>query len=153
MPKQPKNALERAMAAMAATEPAQVAVGQSTILGAAVDAALTSVASEGGIAESSAAPQPVEVPAEFLEYPFKIASAHRHLTTFCQLGGHKYITPKEYERMCLVVAGDERRLIQRILLVLAQRAQLAGDVLTRDQVRLFTMLHEREALLKHLALA
>jgi len=85
------------------------------------------------------------------EADLKITPAtHRLLPLFKKIDQKNYFTIEEYDRICLIVAGDKRRAIQRLILGIYQRAQKAKDGDEAHRARFLIALHEAEKLEENL---
>ncbi len=66
----------------------------------------------------------------------------RLLPTFQKIDKKEYFSEEEFDRICLLVAGDSKRAVQRLLLGLYQRALLKHDDAEVKRTRLMISLHE-----------
>jgi|PlaIllAssembly_1097288.scaffolds.fasta_scaffold50642_3 hypothetical protein len=96
------------------------------------------------------APEPKPEPAP-PEAPL-IPAAIRYLKLFRKINTKGYFTDMEYNRICLIVAGDRRRILQRLLIGLYQRAQQHHDGAEASRARLLMSLHDAGRLEENLEL-
>jgi hypothetical protein len=96
----------------------------------------------------------VEVPAESVEEKITIPrglapSTRRNFRMFLKLDHKKYYSVAEFDRLCMMVGGDSRRMFQRLLLGINQRAFIVKDVREVKRTRFLLDLHERGLLFKN----
>jgi hypothetical protein len=82
--------------------------------------------------------------------PEIIPAARRNFTLFRKIDHREYYSLDEFNRICLVAGGNQRRIFQRLILGVQQRAQARRDVEEIKRARLMLDLHERGQLIKSL---
>ncbi len=79
-------------------------------------------------------------------------AALRHYEVFRKIDIKHFLSDEEFNKVCLIVCGDRRRIFQRVLLGMYQRAHVKSDEEEIKRVRLLMALHERGVLLQNLDL-
>ena len=74
----------------------------------------------------------------------------RLLPTFHKIDKSEYFSEEEFDRICLMTAGDVRRAIQRLILGIYQRALTKHDDAQVKRARLMISLHESNKLEENL---
>lgn len=76
--------------------------------------------------------------------------AKRLYPLYLKLDPKRFLSDADLNTVCRVVAGDKRRIIERVLLGVYQRAHLKKDYEEVKRSRLYLQLHEAEELEKNL---
>jgi hypothetical protein len=79
-----------------------------------------------------------------------IPAALRLYPLYKKMDTKRFFSDEEFNKICLMVSGDPRRVIQRVLAGVYQRAQKKKDSEEVKRVRLLLSLHESGQLLKNL---
>jgi hypothetical protein len=75
-----------------------------------------------------------------------IPSAIRNFKLYKKVDHKSYYSPEEFNKVCIVACGDQRRIFQRLLLGIQQRAHKNKDSVEVKRLRLLIDLHERGTL-------
>src|SRR5512139_2502003 len=79
-----------------------------------------------------------------------VPSALRNYEMYLRIDKKRFLSDEDFNRVCVVVAGDQRRIFQRVLLGIYQRAFECKDAEEVKRARLLLSLHERGALFQSL---
>jgi hypothetical protein len=79
-----------------------------------------------------------------------VPAAARLYPLYLKIDQKRFFTDAEFNTICVTVAGDKRRIIQRVLLGIYQRAFVKKDAEEVRRARLMMTLHEAELLEKDL---
>jgi hypothetical protein len=89
-------------------------------------------------------------PDEILPQIDLVPAARRLYQTFRKIDHKKYYSDEEFNAVCVLCAGDKRRILQRMLLGIYQRAFTHNDADEVHRSRLLLDLHESEVLEENL---
>jgi len=79
-----------------------------------------------------------------------VPAARRNYNLYLKIDRKRFLTDADYNKVCMIACGDTRRIFQRILMSVYQRAHIAKDDEEVKRARLLLSLHERGELFKNL---
>ena len=79
-----------------------------------------------------------------------VPAARRLFSIFQRLNTTEFLTNDEFNHICVITGGDQRRVIQRVLMALYQRASEKKQAEEVRRARYLLSLHERGVLLTNL---